>query len=171
MTNDQKGVATFAPIALATTLIALAVTYYNSTFFYAVGFHLSAATATLLASFWLIVSVGTIGNKRFFHQEHIGGSAFDAPGSPLRIDKAILQNTLEQLVIAAAVYHALEAAFDTASGVYLATLVTLFTIGRFSFLMGYQGGAGSRAFGFGMTFYPTILTFAFLVLGFIFRWY
>lgn len=89
----------------------------------------------------------------------------------MRIDKAILQNTLEQLVLAAAVYHALEAALGAASGVYLATLVTLFSIGRFAFLVGYKNGAGSRAFGFGMTFYPTVLSFAFLIVGLLFGWY
>jgi uncharacterized membrane protein YecN with MAPEG domain len=33
---------------------------------------------------------------------------------------------------------------------------SLFLIGRLVFAAGYSKGAGSRAFGFGLTFYPTI---------------
>ncbi len=168
MTKNQKKVAAFASLALVTVLFSL----YFTKLFYVVllekGWALPAPVATVCIAVWLIVSVGIIGNKRYFHEDVIGGSAVDAPDGRLRVDKAVLQNTFEQLVLAGIIYYALEYVAGVDAQVYLATLTFLFSIGRICFLMGYEGGAGSRAFGFGLTFYPTVLSYAYVVLRFFF---
>jgi len=41
--------------------------------------------------------------------------------------------------------------------------VVLFVLGRVLFLRGYRGGAPSRAIGFALTFYPTVLMLVLLV--------
>lgn len=57
----------------------------------------------------LAVQVGLLAKHRFFHADAIRGAAYDAPGSGSAIRSAMLQNTLEQTVLAAlAVYHTRE---------------------------------------------------------------
>ncbi len=43
-------------------------------------------------------------------------------------------------------------------------LVALFCIGRAAFWFGYVGGAASRAFGFGTTFYTTMAAYVLAVI-------
>ncbi len=43
-------------------------------------------------------------------------------------------------------------------------LVALSCIGRAAFWFGYGGGAASRAFGFGTTFYPTVAAYVLAVV-------
>ena len=164
MTKEQKGVATFGPLALLTTLVSLYATAHFNEALTRSGWALSAPIATLIISVWLLISIGTIGNKRFLHEDSIGGSVVDVPGGRLTVDKAVLQNTLEQLILAAIVYQALAHLYGSAALPYTATLTALFSLGRLCFLLGYKGGAGSRAFGFGLTFYPTVLTFLYIVV-------
>jgi hypothetical protein len=43
-------------------------------------------------------------------------------------------------------------------------LAALFSLGRLAFWIGYRHGAPWRAFGFAVTFYPTVVGYAILAL-------
>ena len=78
--------------------------------------------------------------------------------------QSILQNTLEQAVLAVLVHliWAVTMPGDWLPAIPAAT--TLFVVGRMLFWRGYERGAAARAMGFGLTFYPTVLMLAILLL-------
>lgn len=93
---------------------------------------------------------------RFFSERDIGGAA-GGVGSE-RVVRAItmLQNTLEQAVLAIAAHVILAATFDRIE-LSVRVLVGLFVAGRVLFVTGYRRGAAARSFGFALTFYPSVL--------------
>ncbi len=112
----------------------------------------------LVATFWLFAAIANVARLRFSSAEDIGGSGGARDASPsVRIGNAVLQNTLEQLVLALAVHLALAVMLPRPRRLILG-LVLLFCIGRFCFWFGFSKGAASRAFGFALTFYPSALS-------------
>jgi uncharacterized membrane protein len=78
---------------------------------------------------------------------------------------AIVQNTLEQAVLASILYLALET-LPPASGITIVPqLLALFCIGRLAFWFGYRFGAAWRAVGFALTFYPTVYGYVLLAIN------
>jgi uncharacterized membrane protein YecN with MAPEG domain len=71
--------------------------------------------------------------------------------------QALLQNTLEQTAIAIPVYLCWGVVASHAMLAMVAAAGILFLAGRLLFFIGYSGGAASRAFGFALTFYPTLV--------------
>ncbi|MGJ5175545.1 MAPEG family protein [Bradyrhizobium oligotrophicum] len=115
------------------------------------------ATALKLDLFvivWLLASIGNVARLRFFSAQDIAGSATTVATEAVRRGNAILQNTLEQAVLAVSVHLALAAILPDPRTL-LTTLVVLFGLGRLLFWLGYARGAAGRAFGFALTFYPT----------------
>ena len=166
MTHEQKEVFWGMSLAVALTLIALLAAYYFSV----TGLdrmRLSAPAASAFVALVLVFCIAGIARKRFFQAEAIGGAAYDAPGNDLRVDKAILQNTLEQVVLAVAAYKGLAVIAPGLGPVLLPALVILFLLGRILFMLGYRKGAGHRALGFGLTFYPTVAAYVLFVAIFI----
>ncbi len=74
----------------------------------------------------------------------------------VRRSRAILQNTLEQVVLAVPAHLALASVLPPDRMAVLAALVALFVAGRVAFVIGYLAARAGRAFGFGLTFCPTI---------------
>jgi hypothetical protein len=109
---------------------------------------------------WLFASIANVARLRFFSREDIDGSGMTQATESVRIGGAIAQNTLEQTVLAIATHLAVTAAVP-GSALLVKALVVLFGIGRLCFWAGYRKGAAGRAFGFGLTFYPTALTLLF----------
>lgn len=101
----------------------------------------------------LMAAVARVAAGRFFSADDIAGAGFAAASPKVAVDRAVLQNTLEQAVLAV-LTHAALAAVDAAR--FVPPLVLLFVAGRLSFAASYQRGAGARAFGFALTFYPTV---------------
>ena len=115
-----------------------------------------ALKADILVVFWLVHCVAMLGRHRFYSAEDIGGAGLTSPTAKARELQAVLQNTLEQVVLAIVV-HALWAVVMPvrwAAGILAAT--GLFALGRFFFIRGYSRGAGARALGFVLSFYPTM---------------
>ena len=106
---------------------------------------------------WLAAGIAAVARARFLSPGDIGGAGFGVPGSGVVVARAVLQNTLEQVVFAVTVHLVLATLLRGREMVVLPLLAALFCAGRLAFWMGYQGGAGSRAFGFGLTFYPSVL--------------
>jgi hypothetical protein len=90
-------------------------------------------------------------------------------GSAVDINNRFILNTVEQFILyfiahtALAVYGRLEEART------LVILTVLFVLGRILFWVGYHFNPYLRAFGFGLTFYPTVAVFvgvlAFMMFG------
>jgi hypothetical protein len=90
------------------------------------------------------------------------------PNSPVDINNRFILNTFEQFTAyfianaGLAMYCPLEEART------LPILTALFILGRILFWVGYHKNPYLRAFGFGITFYPTVVAFAWLMLMMIF---
>lgn len=168
MTRDQRQVLGGMALAVVLTAIVLLAAYILS-----MGgidtVRLSAPVASALAALALVYCIAAIAKKRFCRTDVIDGAAYDHPGSELAVDKAVLQNTLEQTVLAIAAYNGLAAVAPSLAPVLLPALASLFLLGRVLFIFGYRKGAGGRGFGFALTFYPTVAAFAIFVVAFIAR--
>ena len=111
----------------------------------------------LAVALYLAVAIARVASQRFGSAEDIGGSASASESARVRESRAILQNTLEQAALAVPVHLALALALPPARMAVLAALVLLFVMGRIAFARGYARGAAGRAFGFGLTFFPTVV--------------
>lgn len=80
-----------------------------------------------------------------------------------------MQNTLEQTVLAVVAYNGLAAVEPRRGPVLLPALVSLYLLGRILFIHGYSRGAGGRALGFGLTFYPTLAAYGIFVVALLIR--
>jgi hypothetical protein len=100
MTHEQKQVLGGMALAVVLTLLALLGVYFLAESG-ADTVRLWAPVVSSLAGLSLVYCIATIARKRFFHTEVIEGAAYDGPGSDVAVDKAVLQNTLEQTVLAA----------------------------------------------------------------------
>ena len=110
----------------------------------------------LVAAGWLAVAVARLAAHRFFSGADIDAAL--APGTPrARILQSLVQNTLEQAVLAMIAYGAWLLPTDPMAPSATAWLaVGCFSAGRLLFILGYARGAAWRAFGFALTFYPTV---------------
>jgi hypothetical protein len=108
----------------------------------------------------LIAAIGALGNHRFKTPADIAGSGL-TPGTPqARVLQAILQNTLEQLVVSVLVQGAWSVLMPSSWQGAVVAASCLFVVGRVMFWRGYVHGAASRACGFGCTFYPSLMMVA-----------
>lgn len=112
--------------------------------------------AALLPAGVVAIHVARIATRRFNSPDRIAGAAFDAPGSGLSLDKAVLSNSVEQAVIAIPTYMLLALVLPVEQLVAVPVLAVLFAAGRMFFALRYKWGPGSRSFGFALTFYPTV---------------
>ena len=127
----------------------------------------------LLPALALIVSVARVGNQRFYSAEDIDGAGLTEGTRQVRILRAVLQNTLEQAVLAVAVYLIWASSMPLRWLGAIPAASLLFVTGRVLFSLGYDRGAPGRATGFGLTMYPTaamLATAAVVLLWRIFAW-
>ncbi|MCQ9154164.1 MAPEG family protein [Acidomonas methanolica] len=115
----------------------------------------------------LLAAIARVATARFFSPQDIDGSGLTTPTKEVSIDRAVLQNTLEQITLAMGAYFSLIS--TRLENLYIIpALVLLFVSGRILFWFGYSKGAAHRACGFGMTFYPTVFSIILSVICFIF---
>ncbi|MEP3045434.1 MAG: MAPEG family protein [Roseibium sp.] len=105
----------------------------------------------------LMISIGLLARHRFFTPEDIDGSGLTEGTAQARTLQAVLQNTLEQSVLAALTYGCFAALAPLSVIGAVQAGAVLFIFGRLLFWKGYANGAAARAFGFALTFYPTVL--------------
>ena len=90
------------------------------------------------------------------------------PNSPVEINTKFILNTFEQFTAyfianaGLAMYCPIEEART------LPILTGLFVLGRILFWVGYHKNPYLRAFGFGVTFYPTVIAYVWLILIMVF---
>ncbi len=110
----------------------------------------------LAAAVWLAVAVGRLARHRFFSDADID-AALRAGTVRADVLQSLVQNTLEQTVLAVVAYGAWLLVPRPDAPVATAWIaVGCFSVGRLLFFVGYGRGAAARAFGFALTFYPTV---------------
>lgn len=109
----------------------------------------------LLPTLTLMVSIMRVANYRFSSPEDIDGSGLTAGTPEVRVLRAVLQNTLEQTVLAVVAYAIWAAVMPFVWLRVIPVAAVLFLCGRVLFAQGYARGAPGRATGFGLTAYPT----------------
>jgi|TARA_R110002072_G_scaffold38138_27_gene110601 hypothetical protein len=117
----------------------------------------------LLVIFWLITTIGLLARLRFFSPQDIDGAGLTTGTAAAKTQQALLQNTLEQVVLAVVVHLASAILLPRDDLAVLPIAAIFFTLGRALFCFGYRRGAAARALGFALTFYPTVLLFILLV--------
>src|SRR6185503_18536006 len=114
-----------------------------------------AARWLLVPALCLLAGIGLTANRRFFIEDAIDGSP--APQSnALQINLRYNQNTLEQTVLAAIAWSGLALALPHERLGLIPLLAIFFATGRATFWLGYLIAPWARAFGLGLTFYPTV---------------
>ena len=109
--------------------------------------------AVLPGGLMMLLLIGRLAQRRFFDDATIDGAAF-APGSGGEIDQRVLTNTTEQLVLAMVLWPFIAL---TLGGLVVVAMGIGFGIARLAFWIGYHLSPPLRAFGFGASFYPTVL--------------
>lgn len=173
LTDKQRGVIIGMSLggAIALLLVSGGIILNPFAFDYlSTGDRLYVVTASCLApGFFLMLSIGLLARHRMLTPEDIDGGGL-REGTPRAKElQAVLQNTLEQAVLAIFAYFAWAFILPPTwlSVVPLAAIA--FAIGRVLFMRGYAKGAPARALGFTLSFYvsATMLTAAvvFLFVG------
>jgi hypothetical protein len=128
------------------------------------------ATAERLALAWrwmlvpglcLLAGIGFTANRRFFMPAAIDGER-EVPSRSFEINLRYNQNTLEQTVMAAIAWTGLALTLAPRDLGLIPALAGLFAFGRDAFWVGYLSATWARAFGLGLTAYPTFAALAWL---------
>lgn len=99
----------------------------------------------------LALMIGRLAQRRFFDDDTIDGQPLTGGAA---IDAKVLQNTVEQVVLALCIWPLV--GFFLGAGTVLALGIG-FAVARVAFWVGYHVAPPLRAFGFAATFYPTVL--------------
>jgi hypothetical protein len=167
-TVKQSGVLKGILIGAATTLIVVLSAIFvgpamlptESGFAERIAFAISADAFLAL---WLGISIALLARHRFFTPDDIDGGGLTQGTETANVLQATLQNTLEQTVLAVLVHLSWAILMPLAWMSAIPAAVFLFLWGRVLFVSGYRGGAPSRAFGFAITYYPSMLMIIILV--------
>ena len=118
---------------------------------------------------FLAWSVGRLARHRFFAPDDIDGGGLAQGTHHARVLQSTLQNTLEQTVLAVLTHVIWSVAMPASWMSVVPAAAVLFVCGRVLFVRGYEGGAPSRALGFAITFYPSVLMLVLITVHLVFR--
>ena len=124
-----------------------------------------ALWADVFIALWLGISIALLARHRYFTPEDIDGGGLTRGSETASVLQATLQNTLEQTVLAVLVHVTWATLMPVSWMSAIPAAVVLFLCGRLLFLLGYRGGAPSRALGFALTYYPSVLMLAIVVVA------
>jgi hypothetical protein len=122
-----------------------------------------AARWMLVPAFCLLAGIGMTANRRFLSAEQIDGGGAPA-GSAFDINLRYNLNTLEQTVLAAVAWTGLALSLKSENLSLIPVMAGLFGVGRIAFWIGYLMAPWARAFGLGLTFYPTAVALVWLAI-------
>jgi uncharacterized membrane protein YecN with MAPEG domain len=123
-----------------------------------------AIRADAFIALWLAISIGMLARHRFFTPEDIDGGGLSVGSETAKVLQSTLQNTLEQSVVAVLTHLAWSILMPVSWISAIPVAVFLFVCGRVLFARGYRGGAPSRAVGFAITFYPSVLMLTLVIV-------
>jgi hypothetical protein len=115
----------------------------------------------LVPGFALLVGIGMVANRRFFSSDAIDGTR-QPESKALEINLRYNQNTLEQTVLVAIAWPLLAVLLPVSQLGLIPVLAVLFGVGRIAFWIGYLIAPWARAFGFALTFYPTVVAYVWI---------
>lgn len=124
-------------------------------------------TAYLLPGFVCLLMVARLAQRRFFDDALIDGAA---PTGGAEIDRRVLSNTVEQVVLGLCIWPAAAILLGNRGPGVIMTLGVAFAIARLAFWFGYHRSPPLRAFGFAATFYPTVLVSIWAVISLGVNW-
>lgn len=105
----------------------------------------------------LVVAIASLARHRFLTPADIHGSGLTRGTDRAQVLQAVIQNTLEQAVVAVLAHLVWTAAMPRGWLAAIPAAALLFLAGRILFALGYARGAPARALGFALTFYPTVI--------------
>lgn len=111
-------------------------------------------TAFMAPGLVMIAIVGRLAQRRFLDDAIIDGGPLTGPAE---IDRRVLQNTVEQLVLAGAIWPAAAVMLGEDGPGVIMVLGLAFAVARVAYWAGYHRAPPLRAFGFAASFYPTVL--------------
>lgn len=124
------------------------------------GDHIAFALKADLPLFiWLAWCVRLVSSRRFRSPIDRKGAAFGPSSEEIAIPKALLQNSLEQTVLAVGAHLVLATVLRGPELVIIPLLVALYLVGRLTFSLRYSEGAAQRSFGMALTASPTIASY------------
>ena len=109
----------------------------------------------------LFVGIGLTANQRFLKSDAIDGER-KVESWAFEVNLRYNQNTLEQLALAAVAWTGLALALPAEQLGIIPRLAILFGVGRAAFWLGYLYAPWARAFGMGLTAYPSFVALVFL---------
>ena len=112
------------------------------------------ALAFLPPGLVLAAMIGRLAQRRFFDDALIDG---DPSTGAAEIDRRVLVNTVEQVVLALCLWPALAVLLGPRGPGVVTALGWACVPARAAFWVGYHVSPPARAFGFAATFYPTVL--------------
>jgi hypothetical protein len=165
LTSEQRGVARGIAIGAICTVVAVAgaAIWHPAALLPAdntVARIEFALKWTLLPAACLLAAVARLAKHRFFTPEDIDGGGLSSGTPRAKVLQSVLQNTLEQVVLAGFTYLIWVVVVPHAWLASTPAAAVLFLIGRLWFFRGYERGAPARAAGFTLTFYPSVLLLA-----------
>lgn len=113
------------------------------------------AKCEIFAALMLLAGIMAVAGQRFFSNDAIEGQT-EGLSPAITINLRYVQNTLEQLILLVIAHLAYAATASSGEMKIIPLLISLFIVGRGCFWFGYHQNALSRAFGFAVTFYPTV---------------
>lgn len=161
LNSNQTGVLRGIIIgAVATLGILLAGVYWNP-FGYAGALVLDDRIAVVaiyltIPAVFLALSIGRLAMRRFLSSKDIDGSGLTVASAQAKLLQALLQNTLEQAVLAAFAYLVWVVVMPPAWLSVVPLSAIAFGIGRVLYINGYKDGAPARALGFTLCFFPSV---------------
>jgi hypothetical protein len=113
-----------------------------------------AARWLLVPGLALFAGIAVTANRRFFLDKAIDGER-RVEDAAFEINLRYNQNTLEQLALAAVAWSGLALVLPIEEISVIARMGVMFGVGRLVFWVGYHYAPWARAFGMGLTAYPT----------------
>lgn len=162
LTEKQTGVLKGMLAGLAIAFVSLGVAIFGvlTPLFPALGAGAALAHAlkwdTLIMA-CLAINIGMLARHRFFTPDDIDGGGLSSGTPTAHLLQSMLQNTLEQTVLAVGVHMIWASVMPLAWQAAVPVAVILFVIGRILFWRGYGHGAPARALGFTLAFYPSAI--------------
>jgi hypothetical protein len=162
LTEKQRGVLGGMAAGVLITLLAVTLAVVAPPVALVPGQEASAALVQalkwdVLLAACLAANIAMLARHRFFTPADIDGGGLTQGTSQAQLLQSILQNTLEQAVLALSVHLIWAAAMPRTWQAAVPAAAVLFAVGRVLFWKGYAQGAPRRALGFALAFYPSLL--------------
>ena len=162
LTEKQRGVLGGMMLGLVSTLLALALAIVAAPSAFLPDDNNTASAVAhalrwdVLLVLWLAANIAMLARHRFFTPADIDGGGLSDGTPTAKVLQSVLQNTLEQVVLALSVHLVWAATMPWRWQAAIPAAAMLFFLGRALFWGGYARGAPARALGFALTFYPTV---------------